>query len=240
MRQSYLLTGGSGRLGGALRGLLPGLQAPTRAELDITEISSWNQALEHYQPSCIIHAAAYTDVKMAENERDLCRETNLEAVKLLVNIAGSDGVKVVFISTDYVFDGLRGDYREDDKTGPTLNYYAETKRLAELEIEKLPDHLIIRTSFRESPWPYEKAFEDLYTSQDYLENIAPEIALCLRSLPVITHKKLHIATERKSLYELAKQTRPLVNRASRADAGVRLPFDVSLNVDRWKRLKAQV
>lgn len=231
-----LLTGGTGRLGTALRKLLPELIAPSRAELDITDPSSVERAFAKYRPKVVVHAAAYTNVAGAEVEKALCWRVNVEGTRNLVRAALGYDLHFVHISTDYVFWGDVGGYREDDPVGPVRNYYALSKLVAEELVRLLPRHLIIRTSFRPSPWPYPTAYTDLFTSQDYLEVIAPQIALALQNLQRIPYNTLHIATERKSAYELALRTRPDVQPACRQEALVALPEDVSLDIGRWQNL----
>jgi len=235
--EKILLTGGTGRLGTALRGLMPGLMAPGREELDITDLTSVERALERYQPQVVVHAAAYTNVARAETEKALCWKVNVEGTRNLVRAALRRDVHFVHISTDYVFWGDAGGYREDDPVGPVRNYYALSKLAAEEVVRTLPRYLIIRTSFRTAPFPYPVAYHDLYTSQDYLEIIAPQVALALQNLERIPYNTLHIATERKSVFELARRTRPDVRPASRQEAGVSLPEDVSLDVSTWQALK---
>jgi dTDP-4-dehydrorhamnose reductase len=231
-----LLTGGTGRLGTALRELLPDLIAPSRAELDIADPSSVERAFAKYRPKVVVHAAAYTNVAGAEVEKALCWRVNVEGTRNLVRTALGYDLHFVHISTDYVFWGDVGGYREEDPVGPVRNYYALSKLVAEELVRLLPRHLIIRTSFRPSPWPYPTAYTDLYTSQDYLEVIAPQIALALQNLHRIPYSTLHIATERKSAFELALRTRPDVQPARRQEALVVLPEDVSLDTGRWQNL----
>ncbi len=236
--EKILLTGGTGRLGTALQELLPGLIAPGREELDITDLTSVERALERYQPQVVVHAAAYTDVARAETEKALCWKVNVGGTRNLVRAALPRDLHFVHISTDYVFWGDAGGYREDDPVGPVRNYYALSKLAAEEVVRTLPRYLIIRTSFRTAPFPYPLAYHDLYTSQDYLEVIAPQVALAVQNLERIPYNTLHIATERKSVFELARRTRPDVRPASRQEAGVSLPEDVSLDVSRWNMQKA--
>lgn len=234
-----LLTGGSGRLGTALRGLMPDLIAPSLHELDITDPSSVRTTLERHQPQAIVHAAAYTDVAGAEREREACWRVNVEGTRNLARAALEGGLFFVHISTDYVFWGDVGAYQEDDPPGPVRNYYALTKLVAEEAVRAVPRHLVIRTSFRPSPWPYPVAYTDLYTGQDYLEVIAPEVALALGHLSQIPFDTLHIVTERKSVYELARRTREDVQPGLRADSPVALPEDISLDTRRWQSLKRE-
>ncbi len=233
-----LLTGGSGRLGTELRKLLPGIIAPARAELDITDERSVGQALEKYQPELVVHAAAYTDVKGAESHKQDCWRSNVGGTRHLVRALGE--AKLIHISTDYVFWGDKGDYHEDEPPGPVRNYYALSKLVAEEIARSARHHLIIRSSFRPAAWPYPLAFEDVYTSQDYIDIIAPKIALAIRCHEHITFDTLHIATERKTVFELARKRNPEVKAGSKIDAGVALPDDISLNIERWQKLEPKL
>ena len=141
------------------------------------------------------------------------------------------------ISTDYVFEGTTGGYAEDDPPGPPRNYYALSKLVAE-QIARCADrHLVVRTSFRAREWPYPTAFTDLYTSQDYVDVIAPEIAQVIRNYFNVGYETLHIGTARKSAYELARRRNPAVLPGSKRDVAVDLPDDISLDTSRWSRLR---
>ncbi|ADI15966.1 SDR family oxidoreductase [Truepera radiovictrix] len=232
-----LLTGGSGRLGRELQGLLD-LVAPPRSELDLTRPDTIAGALRRYRPEVVVHAAAYTDVRGAESDRRRCWETNVGGTRNLVRALLAAGhPRLVHISTDYVFYGDRGHYHEDDPPGPVRNHYALSKLVAEEVARLAPHHLVIRTSFRPREWPYETAFEDVYTSQDYVDVIAPELALVLKYLHDVPYDTLHIATERKSVFELARRRRPDVRPGRKAEAGVELPDDISLDTSRWRELR---
>ncbi len=231
-----LLTGGSGRLGQQLRQLLPGIVAPPRRELDLTDPTRIHAALERYTPKLVVHAAAYTDVSGAEQNREACWHVNVEGTRSLVRAVIDHDVPLLHISTDYVFYGDTGHYREDDPVGPVRNYYALSKLVAEEVVRLVPRHLVVRTSFRPTEWPYPKAFTDVYTSQDYVDIIAPHIASALRHFVDIPFDTLHIATERKSVFELAQRRKPDVAAGSRRDVSVDLPNDISLDVSRWQQL----
>lgn len=233
-----LLTGGSGRLGSELRHLLPNIVAPSSAEFNVTDERSVRRGLEHYRPEGIVHAAAYTDVKRAETEREACWRVNVGGTRNLVTALGN--TTFVHISTDYVFWGDRGGYHEDDPLGPVRNHYALSKLVAEETARCAARHLVLRTSFRPREWPYETAFGDVYTSQDYVDVIAPEIALAVKHVGEIPFSTLHIATERKSVFDLAQRRKPDVQRGSKAQAGVNLPDDISLDTTRWRELRKEL
>ena len=232
-----LLTGGTGRLGRELVALLPDVLAPPRSELDITRPDSVETAFQRYRPEVVVHAAAYTDVTRAEKEREKCWRVNVEGTQNMLRAAWMHNIFFIHISTDYVFEGARGMYKEDDPLGPARNYYALTKLASEAAVRVIPRHLVIRTSFRPRIWPYHVAFTDVYTSQDYVDVIAPEIALAIQRHREIPHNTLHIATERKSVYELARRRRYDVRCGTKDEAGVALPDDISLDTSRWQELK---
>lgn len=235
-----LITGGGGRLGTELRGLIPDLIAPSSAELDLTDAQSVLEVVGREQPDIIVHAAAYTNVGGAERERARCWAINVEGTRHIAQAANQVGAKLVHISTDYVFDGQTGHYREDDTPGPVVNYYSLTKLVAEEAARAAGSHLILRTSFRPREFAYPVAFSDVYTGQDYVDIIAPDIALAAQHALAISDGVLHIATERKSVYELARRRKPDVREGTRAEAGVTLPGDVSLNTERWESLRARL
>ena len=231
-----LLTGGNGRLGTELQSLIPEITAPSSAVLDVTSLESALHEVRRERPELIVHAAAYTNVSRAEANRQQCWAVNVEGTRHMALAANEVGAKLVHISTDYVFDGEQGNYKESDTPGPVVNYYSLTKLVAEEAARVATRHLIVRTSFRPHEFAYPVAFSDVYTSQDYVDIIAPQVALAVRYALNITDEVLHIATERKSVYELARRRKPEVQEGLRASASVSLPADVSLNSDRWRFL----
>lgn len=250
MNVRLLLTGGSGRLGSELRALLPDVIAPGRAELDVALPASVRTALERLRPTVVVHAAAYTDVGGAEREREACWRVNVLGTRHVADACAALGCALVHVSTDYVFWGdadperaARGGYREDDPTGPVRNHYALTKLAAEDEARRAPRHLIVRTSFRPRAWPYPTAFTDVRTSQAYVDELAPDLALVARHAPELVEAGvhvLHVVGPPTTVFELARRRAPDVAPATKAVAGVMLPDDVVLDRSRWLAWKARL
>lgn len=242
--------------------LLAGAIAPPRAELDVTDAGSVRAAFARARPAVVVHAAAFTDVAAAERERDACWATNVLGTRHLAAACAdasggaSDGTAdgtadgaahgrplLVHLSTDYVFWGdadperaARGGYREDDPTGPVRNFYALSKLAAEDEARAAPRHLILRTSFRPRAWPYPVAFTDVRTSQAYVDELAPELALAIRhadELVAAGVRVLHVVGPPTTVFELARRRRPDVAPGTKDSAGVALPDDVVLDRSRW-------
>ncbi|MCP3684953.1 MAG: sugar nucleotide-binding protein [bacterium] len=222
-----LLTGGSGLLGTELQKLMVFAYAPSHQEMDITNWVSVYNYFEKKKIDLVVHCAAYTAVEKSEKEKVKCWQTNVDGTRVL-----AEKVNMIYISTEYVFDGTQGNYEEDDVPNPT-NYYSLTKVGGEIATKDRDT--IIRCIFKPRPWKYKAAFTDQWTSGDYVNIIAQEIVYAIsmwQHLPRI----LHIGTGRKSIYDLASQTRE-VKKISRKIAGTELPKDVSLNTDKWEKLK---
>ncbi|QLG11511.1 NAD(P)-dependent oxidoreductase [Deinococcus sp. D7000] len=232
-----LLTGGGGRLGTELRSLLPSIVSPSSQDLDVTNPDQVQDVVRREAPQVIVHAAAYTNVSGAEQEHGKCWAVNVEGTRHIAKASNLVGAKLVHISTDYVFSGESGNYREEDTPGPVVNFYALSKLVAEEAARCAAQHLILRTSFRPREFQYPVAFSDVFTGQDYVDIIAPQIALAVSYAHEIHDEILHIVTERKSVYELARRRNSFVREGTRAEAGVTLPGDVSLNTQRWDNLR---
>jgi dTDP-4-dehydrorhamnose reductase len=106
-----------------------------------------------YHPDVIIHAAAYTNVDEAERDQDAARQVNVTGTQHVAAVARACGAKMVYISTDYVFDGTKGSaYTEEDRPAP-LGIYGQTKWLGEQQVQQLLTHndrqnfLIVRTAW---------------------------------------------------------------------------------------------
>lgn len=148
----YLITGASGQLGYDIINELKkrnefDYYAPDMDEMDITNSNQVRQLIKSYNPDVIFHCAAYTAVDKAEENKEMCYDVNVNGTKNIVEAAKECNAKVVYISTDYVFDGTKeGLYLPNDKTNP-VNYYGYTKLCGEQEASKLDNSLIVRISW---------------------------------------------------------------------------------------------
>jgi dTDP-4-dehydrorhamnose reductase len=98
--------------------------------LDITDRDAVMQLVAREQPTVIVHSAAISKPDVCEQDHELADRINVEGTRHLLEAAESLGAHFLFLSTDFVFDGKRGMYREDDPVAP-VNYYGETKVRAE-------------------------------------------------------------------------------------------------------------
>ncbi|MEA1916536.1 MAG: dTDP-4-dehydrorhamnose reductase [Campylobacterota bacterium] len=150
---NILVTGSNGQLGSEIRALhveySDSFFFSDRDELDITCKDSINSFIEKNRINVIVNCAAYTAVDSAEEDRDSAYAVNSNAVKNLAQIAKDKEIKLLHVSTDYVFDGKNyKPYIESDETAPN-GVYGASKLEGEMAMQSInPKHsIIIRTSW---------------------------------------------------------------------------------------------
>ncbi|MCA3255046.1 MAG: dTDP-4-dehydrorhamnose reductase [Alphaproteobacteria bacterium] len=147
-----LVTGAGGQLGRALlaSAAAAGIEAVglTRADLDIADEAAWIGVLDAHAPDLVVNAAAYTAVDKAESEADAAFRINRDAPGLLARLCAARGVRLVHVSTDFVFDGTQSSpYLPGQPVAP-LGVYGASKAAGEAAVQAaLPEALIVRTAW---------------------------------------------------------------------------------------------
>jgi len=151
-KHSFLILGAEGQLGKAFKDYLAAhditFSAPPEKDCNITDASNLEKIVEMVSPTVIINCAAYNAVDDAEEEKELALMINCIAIEKITEICNHHQIKLIHYSTDYVFDGTKGDlYTEEDETAP-LNVYGQSKLAGErIVAEKAHDFIIFRTSW---------------------------------------------------------------------------------------------
>jgi dTDP-4-dehydrorhamnose 3,5-epimerase len=142
-----LVLGANGQLGRALRLALPDAEFAGREDFDLTDPAAWtSRRWRDY--GTIVNAAAYTAVDEAETPdgRAAAWAVNVAAVAELARVATANGITLVHVSTDYVFDGRTPVHREDEPVTP-LGVYGQTKAAGDALVATVPRHYLVRTSW---------------------------------------------------------------------------------------------
>ena len=114
-------------------------------QLDISNRSDVKSLILSYRPDIVLNAAALTNVDFCEREREQAWKVNVTGVEHLVEVCRRINAKLIHVSTDYVFDGKFGNYKEEDRVNP-VNYYGKTKLAGEnVIISSGIDYAILRT-----------------------------------------------------------------------------------------------
>src|SRR3546814_3773795 len=96
-----------------------------------SDLSRVREVLRALKPDAIVHTAAMTNVDACENDREGCKQLNIEATRYLTETAGELGAHLIHLSTDFIFDGENGPYREEDTPSP-LRSEEHTSKLQSL------------------------------------------------------------------------------------------------------------
>ncbi|MBL9137832.1 MAG: SDR family oxidoreductase [Verrucomicrobiales bacterium] len=235
-----------------------------RDRCDLTDRHAVERCFAEDSPDLVIHCAGLTRSPLCQSDPALARRLNVEMTGCLAEVAAAR--RLIFLSTDLVFDGRRGMYRETDPPNP-LNVYAETKVEAEERVLAHPRHVVVRTSlnFGESPtgdrafneemakaWRAGKTlscFTDEYRSVIPVESTARALWVLARwwlDEPAGDHHRIfHLAgAERLSRWQIAQwvaaqypECRPKLEPGSLRDyQGGPRPADTSLDIARIQKL----
>lgn len=230
-----LLTGGSGLLGTELLKLNNNIIAPSHSELDINNKEEVLSYINKINPDIVIHAAAVLDNRVLENNPEIAINTNISGSANIAIACIKNNIRLCYLSTDYIYQGTRGNYIEEDEILP-FNFYAWTKLGGECSVKGVKNHLIIRVSFGKSEFSYPVAFSDKWSSKDYVDIIAPMILeAALSPLTGI----LNLGTDRKTLFNYAKLRNSEVKPIKLADTSFFTPYDTSLNLQKWFNYKSE-
>jgi dTDP-4-dehydrorhamnose reductase len=112
------------------------------AEMDILDPEQVKEVVEQYKPDAIIHTAAMTNVDTCEDEKELAYALNVEAVQTLIALCELRQIQLIHLSTDFIFDGEDGPYKEEALPNP-LSYYGETKLEAEELLKNSNAHWVV-------------------------------------------------------------------------------------------------
>jgi len=163
-----LITGSSGLLGSKLvaaakviHEIIPTHATrplfPNSVKMDITNGDEVSRVISEFKPDVVIHAAAETDVDRCELDKKHAWKVNADGTKNIAEACTEIGAKPVYVSTDYVFDGEKGLYDEEDAPKP-INHYGLTKLEGEKYIAKVEGYLIARASVLYGWHPRKKNF----------------------------------------------------------------------------------
>lgn len=228
-----LVTGGDGNLAQALYKLDNSIELSYRRFIDITDRGEVEVGLYHSAPDIVIHCAAMTKpMQRHEENPELSIETNIIGTANVAMECHEKGIRLVYISTDYVYPGTEGMYSETDGLNP-VNAYAWTKLGGECAVQIIKNSLILRSSIVERPFVHDKAFTDLYKSCIYMDDAAKIILGLAKS----NHTGvINVGGPATTMYDFVKQEQPDIGKISRHDIDEYIPPDVTLNTLKLERL----
>ena len=229
-----IVTGGSGLLGTAFRKLLPHALYPASAEFDVRDPALMEKWIAARTITTMIHCAAFTSPPRVDQDPQRAIDTNIIGTANVARLCLARRCRMVYISTDYVFRGDKGCYREDDPVYPA-NHYAWSKLGGECAARLVPGSLIIRTSFGPDVFPYPKAFVDQWTSRQSVSETARQMIDLIQTGATGV---VHVGGPRRTVMEYARSLDPSkpIEPLSVNDVPFTVPIDTSLDTTRYRSL----
>jgi len=196
--------------------------------IDFTDISSYIKYLSNCDViiNCIAYTQTYSD------DKDRMWSVNYKGIADLVDICNQKKLKLVHMSTDYVYANSESNASEDDVPVHSENWYSYTKLLSDGYVQlRSNDYLLIRTSFKRRPFPFEGGWIVQLGNIDYSDTISKLIIELIRKE---CSGLYNVGTETKTLFDLGKQTKPdimplfkLVHKTT--------PKDVTMDISKFKK-----
>ena len=228
--KKIIITGGTGRFGKILKDFKTKhkLFFPTRKDLDILDVKKINQYLEKRKPDILIHLAGLSrPMKLHETDIEKSIDLNIIGTANITKACSKKKIKLVYFSTNYVYPGSRGNYKESDSVFP-VNNYAWSKLGGEASVQLYKNSLILRVSMTEKPFIHSKAFSNVKTNFIYHDQFAKIFIKVLHCKGV-----LNIGGKTQTIYDFAKKNKKnILKKKSKGQ----LPLNISMSLKKLNNL----
>jgi dTDP-4-dehydrorhamnose reductase len=228
--KKIVITGGSGRFGRILKKYKTNhkINFPDSKELDILNFEKLKKYLSKKKPKILIHLAGLSR-PMDTHEKDIEKSINLNIIGTanITKICKHLGIKLIYFSTNYVYPGKNGNYKETDPLLP-VNNYAWSKLGGEASVQLYKNSLILRVCMTEKPFIHKKAYANVKTNFLYHDDVAKILFKVINKKGII-----NIGGKAKYIYDFAKKDNPLVEKIflkKHLDSG--MPKNSSMNLSK--------
>ena len=206
--------------------------APSKKEMDITKTEDIDYFIYSNKPDYFIHAGALTrPMVIHESEPNKSIITNIIGTSNVVLACMKYNLKLIYLSTDYVYPGIEGNYDEDDYLKPFTNY-GWSKLGGECAVRLYDNHLILRMAMNKRPFPHPKALVDMKKSLMYIDDASKVVLELLDEMGTI-----NIGGKSQSVYNFVKESNPNIGKIYLNDIeDVNMATDCSMDTTKMKEL----
>ena len=232
--KKIVITGGTGRFGNVLKNCKTKYKLffPNKKDLDILDEKKIQRYLKKIKPSYLIHLAGLSR-PMAVHETNIRKSIDLNIIGTanITKVCSKHNIKLIYFSTNYVYPGNNGNYKETDSLLP-INNYAWSKLGGETSVQLYKNSLILRVCMTERPFVHSKAFVNVKTSFAYHDEISKILFKILDNKGVI-----NIGGKSQFIYDFAKKDNKKLKRIYlKRGAKIGIPFDSSISISKLKKL----
>ncbi len=232
--KKIVVTGGSGRFGSILKNIKTKHKIffPNKNELNILKQKSIKNYLIKKKPKILIHLAGLSR-PMIEHENNINKSIDLNIIGTanITKLCKIYGIKLIYFSTNYVYPGVKGNYKETDPILP-VNNYAWSKLGGEASVKLYNNSLILRVCMTEKPFVHKTAFKNVISNFVYHEYVANILFKLINKKGII-----NIGGKAQSIYSFAKKDNKLVKgKILMKKSNNKLPFNSSVNISKLKKI----
>ena len=233
MKKKIVITGGDGRLAKHFKPYKNSfkIELAKKKELDILNVKKISKYLNKIKPKYLIHNAALSrPMDIHENKIQNSITKNIIGTCNIVNECSKRNIKLIYFSTNYVYPGVRGNYKESSALLP-INNYAWSKLGGECAVQMYKNSLILRLSITEKPFIHKKAFSNIITNFMYQENAVPIILKLIDKKGII-----NIGGKSQSIYKFAKKDNKNIKSTKyNFKNNIKMPKNSSMNLDKMNK-----
>jgi len=232
MKKKILVTGGDGRFSKILKQKNKSLELfyASKKQCNILSISSIEKIVKKIKPKIIMHCAGLSR-PMDIHEKNISKSIDLNIIGTanITKVCKKNDIKLVYFSTGYVYEGVKGNYSERDPVKP-FNNYGLSKLGGECAVAMYKNSLILRITMTEKPFPYKKAFTNLKSNFMYHEDL-------IKILPKIIKKKgiINVGGKSQSVFQFAKKFNKNILKI-KANSKSKLPLNQTMNLSKLKKI----
>ena len=232
MKKKILVTGGDGRFSKILKQKNKSLELfyASKKQCNILSISSIEKIVKKIKPKIIMHCAGLSR-PMDIHEKNISKSIDLNIIGTanITKVCKKNDIKLVYFSTGYVYEGVKGNYSERDAVKP-FNNYGLSKLGGECAVAMYKNSLILRITMTEKPFPYKKAFTNLKSNFMYHEDL-------IKILPKIIKKKgiINVGGKSQSVFQFAKKFNKNILKI-KANSKSKLPLNQTMNLSKLKKI----
>ncbi|MDA9594077.1 sugar nucleotide-binding protein [bacterium] len=231
MDNKILVTGGDGRFAKILKDKNKKLNLIfcSKKQLDILNLKSIKKNFEKHKPKIIFHCAGLSR-PMSVHEKNIVKSIDLNIIGTanLVKTCKFYKVKMIYLSTGYVYEGTKGNYKETDPVKP-FNNYGLSKLGGECAVSMYKNSLILRVTMTEKPFAHDTAFTNLKTNFMFHEDLVEILPKIINETGII-----NIGGKSQSVYNFAKKHNKLVKK-SKLNKDSKLPLNQTMSLSRLKK-----
>jgi dTDP-4-dehydrorhamnose reductase len=229
-----IVSGGNGRFASTLKKIKSkySIYYPDKKKFNILKLNNIKKYLQKAKPKYLIHLAGLSR-PMNIHEKNIQKSIDLNIVGTcnITKVCASMGIKLIYFSTNFVYPGVKGKYKETDPLLP-FNNYAWSKLGGECAVQMYKNSLILRVCMTEHPFVHTKAFYDVKNNFLFHEDVAKIIFKILNKKGI-----LNIGGKTEKIYNFAKKNNPNVKKIyAKKVLGKKYPINQDMNIEKLNKI----